>query len=81
MGFIVGRRRIICFSYSGTLNNLNLQRQAHQPSRFDDIRGLSSDFALAVTAQTAVSDSWIARNGNVSLFRTLQRIMPQVRIF
>jgi hypothetical protein len=62
------------FSFSGTIN---LQCQA-QPARFENIRGLSSDFALAVTEQTAVADSWIARNGNVSLFRTLQRIVPQV---
>ncbi len=47
-------------------------------SRIENPRQLAASFALAVTAQTAVGRGWIARNGDESLFRALQRILPQV---
>jgi hypothetical protein len=41
---------------------------------------LSKSFALAVTEETCQDHGWIAKNGEYSLFRTLQRMLPQVRL-
>jgi hypothetical protein len=57
-----------------------LCQQKNQAPRVENPRNLAAAFAMAVTAQTPVGRGWIARNGKESLFRTLQRIMPQVYI-
>jgi hypothetical protein len=54
--------------------------QKNQIPRVENPRNLAAAFAMAVTAQTPVGRGWIARNGKESLFRTLQRIMPQVSV-
>jgi hypothetical protein len=42
-------------------------------------RELVARFALIVTEQTSEGISCIAKNGDNSLFRTFQRIVPQVQ--
>jgi len=50
-----------------------------QESPIEHPRKVAASFAIAVTARVAVGSGWIARNGEFSLFRTLQRILPRVR--
>ena len=52
--------------------------QKKQITRIENPRKLAAAFAVAVTAPTPVGRGWIARNGQESLFRTLQLVMPQV---
>jgi hypothetical protein len=41
-------------------------------------RKVAASFAVAVTARVSNGHGWIARLGEQSLFRTLQRLMPRV---
>eukprot|EP00291_Cryptomonas_curvata_P023007 CAMPEP_0172170972 /NCGR_PEP_ID=MMETSP1050-20130122/11626_1 /TAXON_ID=233186 /ORGANISM="Cryptomonas curvata, Strain CCAP979/52" /LENGTH=428 /DNA_ID=CAMNT_0012842337 /DNA_START=180 /DNA_END=1462 /DNA_ORIENTATION=- len=49
-----------------------------QESPIEHPRKVAASFAIAVTARVAVGSGWIARNGEFSLFRTLQRILPRI---
>jgi hypothetical protein len=41
-------------------------------------RELATEFAEAVTIFSPKPHAWVARNGKESLFRTLERIIPEV---
>ena len=41
-------------------------------------RELAASFATAVTEQTPVGYGWIAKNGEESLYRIFQQLLPQV---
>jgi hypothetical protein len=41
-------------------------------------RELAASFALVVTEPVQIGSSWIAKNGDESLFRTFQSLLPQV---
>ena len=43
-------------------------------------RELAGDFACAVTEHSTNQMDWVARNGDESLFQTLQRIVPEVNL-
>lgn len=51
---------------------------ARQEARLQNPRELVARFALTVTQQTTVGICCIAKNGDNSLFRTFQRMVPQV---
>ncbi len=42
-------------------------------------KDLAAQFACAVTIYSANQSDWVARNGNESIYRTLRRILPEVR--
>ena len=44
-------------------------------------RQLAAAFAEAVTKSTGSEESWIARNGEVGLFKALKKILPEVIAF
>ena len=46
--------------------------------RIDDPKKLAADFACSVTVYSSNHMHWVARNGEESVFRTLQRILPEV---
>jgi hypothetical protein len=46
--------------------------------RVQNPRELAASFALAVTEETIPGNGIIAKNGEESLFRTLQLLLPQV---
>ena len=52
-----------------------------QDVRLQNPRKLVAHFASIVTEQTPVGKSCIAKTGDMSLFRTFQRMMPQVQLF
>jgi hypothetical protein len=53
--------------------------KARQAARLQNPRELVARFALTVTERTPVGISWIAKNGDDSLFRIFQRMVPQVQ--
>jgi hypothetical protein len=59
-------------------NGLCLQKSKQIP-RIENPRKLAASFAMAVTIQTTIGRGCIARNGEDSLFRLLQRMLPQVK--
>ena len=73
-------------------NNLNFAPSTFVPvktsmamrparSRKPDIENpkeLAAEFACAVTEHSTNEADWVARNGDESLFRTLQRMLPEV---
>ena len=71
-------------SVSITSNMTESDALMHQKNlrtnRIENPRGLAAAFSIAVTVKDAASSSWVARNGEESIFRTLQRILPQVDI-
>ena len=46
----------------------------------EDPKRLAADFAEAVTTPSSRGGDWVARNGDESLFSTLRRVLPQVRL-
>jgi hypothetical protein len=50
-------------------------------SIFDNPKEFAAEFAHAVTVPSTNESDWVARNGNESLFRTLQHIIPEVGYF
>ncbi len=51
---------------------------ANRGQRVENPRQLAAAFAISVTARDHAPTSWVARNGEQSIFRTLQRVLPQV---
>ena len=47
-------------------------------SQIEYNRMLAVAFAESVTARTSVGFDWIARKGEATLFKALQKILPQV---
>ena len=45
----------------------------------DDPKHLGMAYAYAVTVRSSDKMQWVARNGEYSLFESLQRALPQVR--
>ncbi len=54
------------------------ERKHSVGGRIENPRQLSAAFAIAVTSKSDSPHCWVARNGEESIFRTLQRILPQV---
>ncbi len=48
-------------------------------SIFENPKEVAAEFACAITVPSSNQSDWVARNGNESLFRTLRRIIPEVR--
>ena len=44
----------------------------------DNPRQLAAHFACCVTTESTTSTHWVAKNGESSLFKTLQRMLPEV---
>ena len=47
---------------------------------FETPRQLAAVFACSVTTKSADNTHWVAKNGDNSLFKILQRMIPEVRI-
>ena len=45
----------------------------------DNPRQLAAFYAKSVTAEATSSSHWVAKNGDSSLFKILQRMLPEVR--
>ena len=44
-------------------------------------RQLAAEFARCVTSDASTTEHWVAKNGDNSLFKVLQRMLPEVNIF
>ncbi len=62
---------------SGAGRKWAVKRSRRNLSVVDDPKGLATMFASMVTAP-ASEDEWIARNGDMSLFKVLEQMMPEV---
>jgi hypothetical protein len=62
-----------------TSNNRTVMRpmRSRKPI-IENPKDLAADFACAVTEASSNQSDWVARNGEESLFSTLQRIIPEV---
>jgi hypothetical protein len=54
------------------------QVRTRQPI-IENPKDLAAEFACAVTVYSENQSDWVARNGNESIYRTLRRILPEVR--
>ena len=55
------------------------ESKSSRGNRIENPRKLAAAFAIAVTVRDHSATSWVARNGEMSIFRILQRILPQVQ--
>ncbi len=46
----------------------------------DQPKQLALEFAMAVSVPSLNPNDWVARKGEESLFRTFQRMLPEVRL-
>ena len=65
------------FFFSNPNSVLNSVVQ-QKPKRAPNPKEVAVAFAIAVTAKNETPGNWVARNGEESIFKTLQRILPQV---
>jgi hypothetical protein len=70
---VLPQRHALCEEES-----LQGHRRWKASSRIENPRDLARSFAFAVTAENSAPDGWIAKNGSASIFRTLQRMLPEV---
>lgn len=49
-----------------------------RPVLIENPRQLAAFFARCVTAEATSSSDWVAKNGDSSLFKILQRMLPEV---
>jgi hypothetical protein len=55
-----------------------MRKGTRRPLLIDTSRQLAAYFACCVTTESTNTTHWVAKNGESSLFKTLQRMLPEV---
>ena len=63
------------FRRTNSLESLKLRRR---PPLVENPKQLAAQFACAVTEPSPSPTDWVARNGEQTIFRTLQKMLPEV---
>ena len=61
-----------------TTTNLVMRPTRSRKPDIENPKDLAAEFACAVTEHSTNEADWVARNGDESLFQTLQRMLPEV---
>ena len=63
------------FCRSSPLESLKIRRR---PPLVENPKQLAAQFACAVTEASPNPTDWVARNGDQTIFRVLQKMLPEV---